>query len=48
MRTLTKVQTTTTDTKQDALAWLSSQLRWERTLGELRSHEDGAPVKQAA
>ncbi len=38
---------TRTEAKQQALAWLASQLRWERTLDELRDHEVDATPRAA-
>jgi hypothetical protein len=35
------------DERRDAIAWLTNQLRWERTLDRLRSTEDGT-AEQAA
>jgi hypothetical protein len=34
--------------REDAIAWLRSQLRWERTLDQLRSTEERSTAKQAA
>jgi hypothetical protein len=34
--------------REDAIAWLRSQLRWERTLEQLRSTEERSTAKQAA
>jgi hypothetical protein len=49
MRSLKQVQPRAQhDPKDDALSWLRSQLRWERTLGELRSNGRGVVAKQAA
>jgi hypothetical protein len=31
---------TRTESKQQALTWLVSQLRWEETLDDLRDHRD--------
>jgi len=38
---------TRTETKQQALTWLVSQLRWEETLDDLRDHRD-EPLPHAA
>ncbi len=38
---------TRTEAKQQALAWLSAQLRWERTLDHLRDGE-AEPAPRAA
>jgi len=38
---------TRTEAKLQALAWLRSQLEWERTLGVLRGEEDDAASKAA-
>jgi hypothetical protein len=32
--------------RERALAWIASQLRWERTLAELRRHETADDVVQ--
>jgi hypothetical protein len=49
MRSLaTRQGATHTDARQEALAWLAAQLRWERTLDQLRGGEDETPVPQAA
>ena len=39
--------TTTTIERERALAWIARQLRWERTLADLRDTGD-EPVRQAA
>jgi hypothetical protein len=36
------------EAKQEALAWLAAQLRWERTLDRLRGVDDDTAVAQAA
>jgi hypothetical protein len=36
------------EAKQEALAWLVAQLRWERTLDRLRGVVDDTAVPQAA
>jgi len=36
------------DAKREALTWLAGQLRWERTLDQLRSHPTEAQDRQAA
>ncbi len=49
MRSLaTRHGATHTDARQEALAWLAAQLRWERTLDQLRGGEDETSVPQAA
>ena len=39
---------TRSEARQEALAWLAAQLRWERALDRLRSSEDETPIAQAA
>jgi hypothetical protein len=34
--------------RERALAWIASQLRWERTLAELRHDDDDVVERQAA
>jgi hypothetical protein len=34
--------------RERALAWIASQLRWERTLAELRQDDDDVVERQAA
>ena len=43
----THMGTTTTIERERALAWIARQLRWERTLADLRDTGD-EPVRQAA
>jgi hypothetical protein len=46
---VTEREHTADDTaREEALSWLRSQLRWERTLEELRSSEERSTAKQAA
>ncbi len=40
--------TTTTLERDRALAWIARQLRWERTLAELRAGESLPEQRQAA
>ena len=42
--------TTTTEGRKQALAWIRRQLRWERTLADLRAGRDERPEepRQAA
>jgi hypothetical protein len=44
---LTTMVTSLNDDRRDAISWLVSQLRWERTLDRLRLREEGR-VEQAA
>jgi hypothetical protein len=34
--------------RQKALAWIASQLRWERALADLRDGRTDAPARRAA
>jgi len=39
---------TTTIEREKALAWIARQLRWERTLAELRGDRETSPARRAA
>jgi hypothetical protein len=39
---------TSTLERQKALAWIARQLRWERTLAELRDDSRDTPAERAA
>lgn len=39
---------TSTLERQKAIAWIARQLRWERTLAELRDDHRDTPVQRAA
>jgi hypothetical protein len=46
---VSNVTSTTTRTESsEARHWIERQLRWERTLGELRDHRAGRETAQAA
>jgi hypothetical protein len=40
--------TTTTLEREKALAWIARQLRWERTLAQLRAEDAPADERKAA
>jgi hypothetical protein len=48
MRNVHTLSATSSDAQREAIAWLASQIDWERMLGSLRSTEQSSPAKKAA